>query len=229
MNLLWLAVLGAHHSNSVFCCIHRQCLDSSTPPRISHRLQAPFPSHKMFGFSNPKNAPGSLSHKHICNVHFRLQSGAFHFCMSPYPPHIRSEKRNRQLVSLLICSYYMHQKAGGGVGGGGVNKAITLHKVYDDKKLCLFPPQLRGQMRQTTHKTLETTFNSEFGASASLSLSPEAVNNLRKTHLAGRDGGATASSRPKLSPTEPILPSQGHHNDLRPRTSSCTGLNLSFS
>lgn len=33
---------------------------------------------------------------------------------------------------------------------GPLNKPITLHKVYDDKKLCLFPAQLRGQMRRTT-------------------------------------------------------------------------------
>lgn len=33
---------------------------------------------------------------------------------------------------------------------GPLNKPITLHKAYDDKKLCLFPTQLWGQMRRTT-------------------------------------------------------------------------------
>ncbi len=37
VNLLWRALLAAHHSNSVFCYIHRQCLDSSALPLISER------------------------------------------------------------------------------------------------------------------------------------------------------------------------------------------------
>lgn len=35
VNLLWHSLLAAHHSNSVFCYIHRLCLDSSAPPVIS--------------------------------------------------------------------------------------------------------------------------------------------------------------------------------------------------
>lgn len=48
VNLLWRALLTAHHSNSLFCYIHRQCLDSSALPLMSER-STPFPAEKAAG------------------------------------------------------------------------------------------------------------------------------------------------------------------------------------
>lgn len=107
-----------------------------------------------FQFFIPQNAPGSLSYKHNCNVHSTLQSGTFHFYMSPYLPHIHCEKGALEHAARVTPDLQLlHAPESEGVETPGPhNKPITLHKVYDDKKLCLFPTQLWGQMRRTTQR-----------------------------------------------------------------------------
>lgn len=91
---------------------------------------------------------------------------------------------------------------------GPFNKPITLHKVYDDKKLCLFPTQLWGQMRRTTQRGSGTPHTRLCRALSSFQArvwgfclalgvpggSKQPAKNSSRTKQAGRDGKTTANS-----------------------------------
>lgn len=194
VNLLWHAVLS-DHSNSVFRYIHRQCLDSSTPPLISQRLQAPFCSHKFFSFSSPKTHLDrcliNTSVMYISDFKAALSISTCHLIY--LTPSVKKGLWNSQLVSLLICSYYMHQKARGLKPLDSLTNPSHFIKYMMIKSCVCFQrscearwggPHSEAPARctQSSAKHL-VPFISESGASASLSLFPEAVNNLWKTHL----------------------------------------------
>lgn len=113
VNLLWRALLIAHHSNSVFCYIHRQCLDSSTLPLISERRTL-FPVKMSagtsyyfvptkWGFSFWKYLPKNLDLKHFHLLkHVSFKSSGIN------PPHKHIRDRSFHVLRLRSATFHFY-------------------------------------------------------------------------------------------------------------------------
>lgn len=186
-----------------------------------------------------------MSGKHICNAHSRLQSGAFPSYMSPLSTSRPVWKRgfgSHSSCHPLICSYYTHQKARGQKPLDPLTNPSHFIKCMMIKSCVCFQrscearwggPHSEAPARRTQGSAEHLVpSNSEFGASASLSLFPEAVNNLRKTHPTANGGkrrwsdGLQLKLPPELSQIrqserERMLSSHGQRTGPWPQTDPC--------